>query len=231
MIEFATRMMLDISQWPVGWSVAWTQDRVGTQSQMRAWCVISTAKIAKSKKDPGIAAMFFCHIFFLRTHPPELCFPTVVSHSEQCSFPMAPSPHSTPCTFDARLYASFGPQLKQVKIRGSLEKLSSRRGWWVMIGGEGCCRCKFRSVVFGRWGFERFESQDLDMALLFWEGRFWSQVPQGISEQDEASSFSPSLGWQVVLILLEPLGWTAQGTWNGLDMTWGRKEALDCWKW
>lgn len=135
---------------------------------------------------------------------------------------MAPSPHST-CTFDARLYASFGPQLKQVKIRGSLEKLSSRRGWWVMIGGGGCCRCKFRSVLFGRWGVERFESQDLDIVPLFWEGRFWSQVPQGMPEQDEASSFSSSLGWQVVLILLEPLGWTAQETWNGLDMTWGKK--------
>ena len=59
-------------------------------------------------------------------------------------------------------------------------------------------------------------------------GRFWSQIPQGMQEQDEASSFSSSLGWQVVLILLEPLGWTAQETWNGLDMTWGRKEALDC---
>mmetsp|Transcript_75253 Transcript_75253/g.166229 ORF Transcript_75253/g.166229 Transcript_75253/m.166229 type:complete len:1206 (-) Transcript_75253:73-3690(-) len=34
--------------------------------------------------------------------------------------------HNSNIGFGERLYASFGPQLKQVKIRGSLEKLSSR---------------------------------------------------------------------------------------------------------
>lgn len=70
---------------------------------MRAWCVISTAKIAKNKKDPGIAARFLFFIFFLlhqsravslkKNMTPES--PSVVS---QCFFrpvlPRFPEPYN-----------------------------------------------------------------------------------------------------------------------------------------
>ena len=267
-----TGMMFHISQWAVGWSVAWTQDRVGTQSQMRAWCVILTAKIAKSKKIPEL--LQWCFMFFIMHKPPtasqvsvhtkftfcsfsiffrpnlprfpeltfkfvedmfkpdllSTSFPTFVSDSELFSFTMTSSLHSTLNTSDAsqavcelRTPAEagedpwiFGEALQQagpVVVPGVGEWVGNDRWWGLLL------TWKFRSAL--SLGDEVL--QDLKAKNWIWIGsdlKLRTRTP----EQDDASSCSLPLSWQVVIVLLEPLRWKAREIWNGLGRTWGRKE-------